>query len=113
MKGYDPADAKQNILSKLEKKPFQAIEAALPRLIEDFIQYDLHFMRITGVLDANDEQGENTYDEDEAFEYLYDAYLYDHPDDEDESMRIASLLNRYMELQYEYLAARGLTESEL
>ena len=55
------------------------------------------------LLDENDEAGENEYDEDEAFEYIYDAYLADHVQDDDEDMVIASLLNRYMELQAEYL----------
>lgn len=91
------------LLSQLNRKEFRALEGRLEEMIESFLTYDFHFMRLTGVLDENDETGENEYDEDEAFEYIYDAYLADHPQEDDEDMLIASLLNRYMELQAEYL----------
>ncbi len=99
----DLAANKEWILKKLDRKNFMPLLNRLDELIDCFLTYDLHFMRVTGVLDENDEPGENEYDEDEAFEYIYDAYLSDHPEEEDEDMLIASLLNRYMELQAEYL----------
>lgn len=94
---------KEWILKQLNRKEFRAVEDHLEEIIDSFLTYDFHFMRLTGVLDENDEAGENEYDEDEAFEYIYDAYLADHPKEDDEDMVIAALLNRYMELQAEYL----------
>ena len=94
---------KQWLLKELNTKEFRFLQSRLPELVDRFLTYDLHFMRLTGVLDENGESGENEYDEDEAFEYIYDAYLSDHPEDDDEDMLVASLLNRYMELQAEYL----------
>ncbi|MBE5793890.1 MAG: hypothetical protein E7323_04330 [Clostridiales bacterium] len=94
---------KEWILKQLNRKEFRSVEDRLEEIIDCFLTYDFHFMRLTGVLDENDEAGENEYDEDEAFEYIYDAYLADHVQDDDEDMVIASLLNRYMELQAEYL----------
>lgn len=94
---------KQWLLKELNTKEFRFLQSRLPELVDSFLTYDLHFMRLTGVLDENGESGENEYDEDEAFEYIYDAYLSDHPEDDDEDMLVASLLNRYMELQAEYL----------
>ncbi len=91
------------LLKELNTKEFRKLADRLPEILDSFLTYDAHFMRLTGVLDENDEAGENEYDEDEAFEYIYDAYLSDHPEDEDEDMQIASLLNRYMELQAECL----------
>ncbi|NLO86692.1 MAG: hypothetical protein GX096_14885 [Clostridiales bacterium] len=96
-------DVKKYILSKLEKKTFSAIADQVPALIDDFLAYDIHFMKLTKVLDENDEQSDNEYDEDDAFEYIYDAYLSDHPQNDDEDMIVATLLNRYMELHAEYL----------
>ena len=110
MKGYDAEAAKQFILSKLDKKTFRSIWAEVPQMIGDMIAYDLHFMRVTGVVDENGEQGENEYDDDEAFEYIYDAWLNDHPDQDDEEMIVAALLNEYMDLQYQYLDENGLTD---
>lgn len=109
MKGYDPTNAQKWILSRLDKKAFKALPDGLERTVECFIRYDLHFMRVTGVLDENDYQGENDYDEDEAFEFIYDAYLSDHPEGDDD-MQAAALLNCYMELQAQYLEAHGLSD---
>lgn len=99
----DLIENKQWLLSRLNTKEFRTLADRLPEIVDSFLTYDIHFMRLTGVLDETGDTGENEYDEDEAFEYIYDAYLSDHPDEEDEDMQIASLLNRYMELQAEYL----------
>ena len=93
----------QRLLSRLGKKEFAPIADRLPGIVEAFLEYDFHFMKVTGVVDENGEPGDNEYDEDEAFEFIYDAYLSDHPEDDDEDMLVATLLNRYMELQAEYL----------
>ena len=45
------------------------------------------------------------YDEDEAFEYVYDAWQGDNPGEEDEDMTVALLLDCFMELWHEYLRA--------
>ena len=108
MKGYDPEAAKSFILSKLDKKEHRSIWSQAPEMIADMIAYDLHFMKLTGVIDENGEQGDSEYDDDEAFEYIYDAWLGDHPGCDDEEMRVAALLNDYMEWQYQYLVKEGL-----
>ena len=110
MKGYNISEAIAFILAHLDHKPFRSIEKQLEKIIGDFITYDLHFMKLTGVLDENGEQGENEYDDDEAFEYIYDAWLSDNPENGDEDMKIAALLNEYIDLQYEYLDSKGLTD---
>lgn len=99
-------DFEQNLnwlLEQLNTKEFRALADRLPQIVGSFLEYDLHFMKVTGVLDENGESGENDYDEDEAFEFIYDAYLSDHPNEDDDDMMIATLLNRYMELEAEYL----------
>ena len=110
MKGYDAEAAKAFILANLDRKAFRSIAGELPQLIEDMITYDLHFMKVTGVVDENGEQGDNEYDEDEAFEYIYDAWLSDHPEMDDDEMIVAALLNEYMDLQYRFLCESGLAE---
>ena len=108
MKGYQVENAVSFIVSHLDPKQFRSLKAQLPQMIRDFITYDLHFMKLTGVLDENGEQGENEYDDDEAFEYIYDAWLNDHPQFDDEDMQVAALLNEYMDLQYQFLCDSGL-----
>ena len=110
MKGYQVENAVSFIVSHLDPKQFRSLKAQLPQMIRDFITYDLHFMKLTGVLDENGEQGDNDYDDDEAFEYIYDAWLSDHPQQDDEEMKVAELLNEYMDLQYQFLESCGLVD---
>ncbi len=110
MKGYDVEAAKKFILSQVDRKEFRPLASKLEAMIADLIAYDLHFMRLTGVVDENGEQGDNEYDDDEAFEYIYDAWLGDHPEEDDEEMLVASLINEYMDLQYRFLELNGLTD---
>lgn len=110
MQGYDREKAAQYMLAHWDPKALRGMKERLPKLIDSFIEYDLHFMLLTGVVDADGCQGENDYDDDEAFEYIYDAWLSDHPEDGDESMKVAEALNIYMELQYDFLVSEGLAE---
>lgn len=110
MVGYDENDARRYIVSRIDKKAFRSLQGRLDTLIAEMIAYDLHFMRVSGVLDENGCQGENSYDEDEAFEFIYDAWLGDHPNEPDDDMQIAALLNRYRELQDAYMTERGLSD---
>ncbi len=113
MNGFVQEDAIKHLISRIRPAAFGISPADLPPILEAFILYDLHFMRLTGVLDPDDNGGESDYDDDEAFEYIFDAYLSDHPMDEDASMQIASLLNQYMDVFYDYLQAHGLVNQNL
>lgn len=110
MLGYDREEAARFILSHLDVKPFRAIADRLPRIIGEMIDYDLQFMRQAGVIDEQGAQGPNEYDDDEAFEYIYEAWLGDNPGQDDDDMMVAALLDRYMELQYRFLCEQGLAE---
>ena len=127
MNTYQAEKAREWIWNHLDRKAFRTIseeklklriskkhllfsEEKLKAMIADFVQYDLHFMRVSGVLTALDAPGEADYDEDEAFEFIYDAYLSDHPEDEDDDMLAATLLDRYMELQADYWEQSGLSD---
>lgn len=110
MKGYNVEAACAFILANLDRKAYKSIASELPGMIADLIRYDLHYMRLTGVVDENGEQGDNEYDDDEAFEYIYDAWLSDHPENDDEDMIVAALLDEYMELQYRFLCENGLAD---
>lgn len=111
MNTYQAEKAREWIWNHLDRKAFRTIsEEKLKAMIADFVQYDLHFMRVSGVLTALDAPGEADYDEDEAFEFIYDTYLSDHPEDEDDDMLAATLLDRYMELQADYWEQSGLSD---
>ncbi len=102
METFDLSAFTRFVLGRLKPKEFGRLENELPAIVEAFARYDMHFMRLTGVLDDEDVPTDIDYDEDDAFEYIYDAYLNDHPEDEDGDMLAASLLNRYMEIKDDY-----------
>ena len=110
MIGFSPLEAQAYMLSRLDTRSFRGLPATLPSILQSFLLYDLRFMHSTGVLNQEEEQGDADYDDDEAFEYILDAYLTDFPCDEDAAMKVAELLNCYMELQYDYLKSQGLVE---
>ena len=110
MQGFDAQSAKQYILRHMDKRPFRSLANRLEEIVDDFITYDLHFMRLTGVLDEDGLQGPGAYDDVEAFEYIYDAWLSDHPQETDEDMAVAAVLNAYMQWQERYLILSGLAD---
>lgn len=99
MASFDSVKVTDFAIKRLRPSEFGMTEDRLRTVVGDIARYDLHFMRLTGVLDEGDEWGEGEYDEDDAFEYIYDAYLADNPGDGDDDLVIASLLNRYMEIK--------------
>ena len=109
MNGLDKQDLCQYIVSHIRPKEHAGIASLIPAAIAHFAEADLEWMRLFGVLDASGTPGENDYDEDEAFEFILDSYLSDHPLDEDESMLIAVLLDSYMPLRDEYFESRGFS----
>ena len=108
--GLSLQKVQEYMVPRLDTKSFRGLPESIPSLLQSFLQYDLRFMRSTGVLNAQNQQGDADYDEDDAFEYILDAYLADFPCDEDTEMAVAELLNSYMELQYTYFKTQGLIE---
>ena len=54
MKGYDPQGALEWIVGRVNAKALPGGADHLREMIASFIQYDLHFMRVTGVLDEDE-----------------------------------------------------------
>lgn len=107
MPDVDREEAVRYIIDRLDPKPFRAIWDRLPQIVGSMIEYDLHFMRLTGVIAPDGGPGPSEYDEDEAFEYVYDAWLGDNPGEDDEDMTVALLLDCFMELWHDYLWGRS------
>ena len=99
MPKLDREAAVRFVIDGLDPKPFRALWDRLPQIVGSMIEYDLHFRRLTGA----DEAGKPVeYDEDEAFEYIYDAWLGDNPGQDDEDMTVALLLDCFMDLWREF-----------
>lgn len=50
MPDVDREEAVRYIIDGLDPKPFRAIWDRLPQIVGSMIEYDLHFMRLTGVI---------------------------------------------------------------
>ena len=107
MPDIDREEAVRYIIDGLDPKPFRAIWDRIAQIIASLIEYDLHFMRLTGAIAPDGSPGQAHNDEDEAFEYVYDAWLGDNPGEDDEDMTVALLLDCFMELWHEYLWGRS------
>lgn len=112
MNGYDREKAREYIASHVDRGIARPFGAGLPAILDAFISHDLGFMRLSQVLDEEGNSGENEYDDDEAFEYILDAYLSDHPAGEERAMELAALLDQYMHWQYRFLEVSGLTDPQ-
>jgi len=112
MKGYDKDEALLFILKSLDRKAHKALESKLDVLISQAIDADMEFMVKNHVIDENGEAGDNYYDDDEAFEYMLDAIVCKNKFNADMAMKVAQLLDDYMDYQQAYLEAKGLVEWE-
>lgn len=111
MNGLNQQDAVREIAAGMDRKLFSALDAQPERTIESFLLYDLHFMRLTGVLDEDGNSGDIEYDDEDAFEYIFDAYLSDHPSADKHPTEVATLIDEYIRLFYDYLHSHGLTQA--
>jgi hypothetical protein len=67
-------------------------------------------MHESGVLDENGNAGTAYYDDDDAFEYMLDALVSKNKLGADEAMKVASLLDDYMDAQQAFLEEKGLVD---
>lgn len=108
MQGYDREAAVAAIAPAMAK----AAHMPLPQAAEfarRAIQADMDYMRACGALTADGLMGEGEYDEDDAFETLFES-LTAQESDEETIGRIAAMLDAYMQAQQDFLARSGLAQ---
>lgn len=112
MQGFNKQEALTFILSKIDRRIHSELEPELDKLIGQAIDFDLAFMLANNVLDAQGNAGENYYDDDEAFEYMLDELVVLNKYSAATAMKVASLLDDYMEFQQQYLDSKGMVDWE-
>ena len=110
MQGYDMDAALAFIAKAMRKAGHKEPQEELEGFIRRAIDADMQYMLDTDVIDEDGYMGEGEYDEDDAFEALLDVLGEDAQDDEDETGRIAQLLDSYMAAQQSFMEASGLME---
>ncbi len=112
MKGYNKEEALPYILKKIDTRLYQELPLPMEELVSQAIDADIAFMRDQGVLDAEGNAGTAYYDDDDAFEYMLDAIVSKNKLGADAAMKVASLLDDYMDAQQAFLEDKGLVEWE-
>ena len=112
MKGYDKQEAMAFILSRIRPKDHPELADMLEELISQTIDADMAYMHENRVIDEDGNRGEAYYEDDDAFEYIVEKLAYENRMDPVCAVKLASLVNDYMEYRDQYLASRGLVDWE-
>lgn len=110
MKGYDKEEALRFMLPKIDRKLYTELEQDIDKLISQAIDADMAYMHEKKVLNEEGQAGDNYYDDDDAFEYMLDAIVTENRYNADLALKVASLLDDYMDFQQQYLEKKGLVD---
>ncbi len=112
MKGYDRDEALKFILARINRKDHPELADQLEALIGQAIDADMKYMHENGVLDENGNAGDCYYEDDEAFEYMVEALVDANTLTPEQAVKVASLIDDYMDVQQAYLESKGLVDWE-
>ncbi|MCQ2458623.1 MAG: hypothetical protein MJ142_07850 [Clostridia bacterium] len=112
MKGYDKQEAMDYIVSGIKAKDHPELQDCIPQIISLAIDADMQFMHDTHVLDEDGGAGTEYYDDDDAFEFMVEYVAEKMKLDPVKAVKVASLIDDYMDLQQAYLESKGLVEWE-
>ena len=110
MNGYDKQEALEFILARIHTKDHPELADCLPGLISQAIDADMAYMHEHNVIDENGNAGTEYYEDDEAFEYMVEKLAEQNKLDPVKAVKLASLVDDYMDYQQEYLESKGLVD---
>ena len=110
MNGYDKQEALEFILARIHTKDHPELADCLPGLISQAIDADMAYMHEHHVIDENGNSGTEYYEDDEAFEYMVEKLAEENDLDPLKAVKLASLVDDYMDYQQEYLESTGLVD---
>ena len=112
MRGYDKAEALEFILQRIHAKDHPELAEMIPELISQTIDADMDYMHSHHVLDEEGNAGTEYYEDDEAFQYMVEALANNNHLDPVRAVKLASLVDDYMDYQQAYLESKGLVDWE-
>jgi len=112
MNGYDKAEAVKFIAAHINKKDHKELSDQLESLIGQAIDADMTYMHENGVLDEDGNAGDNYYEDDDAFEYMVETIVAHNELTPEQAVKVASLVDDYMDWQQAYLESKGLVDWE-
>ena len=108
MNGYDKQEAMEFILKRIHAKDHPELADHLPELISQTIDADMAYMHENHVIDEDGNAGDEYYEDDDAFEYMVEKLAAENNLDPVQAVKLASLVDDYMDYQQEYLESKGL-----
>ena len=110
MNGYDKAEAIAFILPRINRKEHAELADLLETLIGQAIDADMAYMTEAGVLDDEGFAGDSYYEDDDAFEFMVEALVAQNDLTPEQAVKVASLIDDYMDFQQQYLESKGLVD---
>lgn len=112
MNGYNKLEAVDFIVKRISEKDHKELAGMIPQLISQAIDADMDFMHKSGVLDKNGNAGDEYYEDDDAFEYMVEAIVAANNLTPEQAVKVAALVDDYMDHQQAYLESKGLCDWE-
>ncbi len=112
MKGYDKQEALDFILPRIDRHYHSLLADQIDTLISQAIDADMAYMHSSGALDDEGNAGDSYYEDDDAFEYMVEALVAQNNLTPDQAVKVASLIDDYMDYQQQYLESKGLVDWE-
>ena len=112
MNGYNKLEALNFIVKRISEKDHKELAGMIPQLISQAIDADMDFMHKSGVLDEEGNAGDEYYEDDDAFEYMVEAIVADNKLTPEQAVKVAALVDDYMDHQQAYLESKGLCDWE-
>lgn len=112
MNGYDKPEALAFIVAHIDPKAHKELKDKIPELVSQAVDADMAYMHETGVLDQDGNAGNSYYEDDDAFEYMVEALVSKNRLTPEQAVKVAALVDDYMDCQQEYLESKGLVDWE-
>lgn len=110
MKGFDKQEALAFIMKRIRAKDHPELADRIPELISQTIDADMAYMHEAHVIDEDGGAGTAYYEEDDAIEYIVEKLAADNRLDPVQAVKLASLVDDYLDFQQEYLESKGLVD---
>lgn len=111
MQGYQQNEALEYIKAHFPYKNHKELrQGEVESLLQLAQEADLNYMRQSGVLAEDGLSGDAFYDDDDAFEFIDEQLCKLTGANEEKAMRIAAVIDDYMDLQQSYLDEHGLMD---
>ena len=112
MNGYDKDESLAFIVRRINVKDHPELAGQIEALVSQAIDADMAYMHASGVLDEDGNAGDSYYEDDDAFEAMVEALVAQNELTPEQAVKVAALVDDYMDHQQAYLESKGLVDWE-